>query len=47
MGSRELLPQSCEVDIETYTDEVYELIKDHPDECSCDDCWEFYILTQK
>lgn len=30
-----------------YLDQLWEIIKDHPEICTCDDCLEYEILTQK
>ena len=28
-------------------DQYWAIVKDHPDECDCIDCWEYYVLTEK
>lgn len=33
--------------LEEMAAEIWEDIKDHPDDCECVDCYEYYILTQK
>lgn len=33
--------------MQAYIDEHWPLIKDHPEECECDLCWEYVAVTQK
>jgi hypothetical protein len=34
-------------DIQAYIDEHWPRIKDHPEDCPCEWCWEFIVITQK